>query len=126
MLIEDVSPKQTEEKLSRRWFSDNEIDLIIWENSSHKITDFQLCYDKQKDEHALIWKKDDGFEHYKVDEGEPGPLKNLAPIMIDDGRFDIISVKNEFFDRSKEMDVQIREQVISILNSFSDKDLRTK
>lgn len=44
---------------------------------------FQLCYNKQSNEHALTWRKEHSIEHFQVDSGEPEPLKNLSPIMME-------------------------------------------
>ncbi len=43
----------------RRWFTDENTDLIIWYDSSPngRITGFQLCFDKKSVQRCLTWQK---------------------------------------------------------------------
>jgi len=72
----------------RRWFYDDFFDLILWLDDGGKMTGFQLCYDKQREQHALTWHADSGYFHNRVDEGEgrPGKFK-ASPVLVPNGRF---------------------------------------
>lgn len=75
---------------NRRWFSSSDIDLIVWSDETRVITTFELYYDKNINEHVLIWRKESGFSHMAVDDGEQKPVLNYkeAPMLIPDGKFD--------------------------------------
>lgn len=122
MLIEDVAPKIESSGLTRRWFSDQYIDLVFWENDKGEIQVVHLCYNKNIDEHALVWKLDSGYEHYKVDEGEPGPLKNLSPMMVDDGKMDLDKLKKDFNIRSKNLEDKVKNKIIDVIENFGIND----
>lgn len=64
---------------NRRWFNDDDFDLIVRHNGG-TITGFQLCYDRNGNEHALTWMEGKGAGHHRIDSGENSPLKNRAPV----------------------------------------------
>lgn len=55
-LLEEVSrvPQHPGEH-RRRWFASDTLDLIVWSDASGKLIGFQLCYDKDRDERAVMW-----------------------------------------------------------------------
>jgi len=85
MLKEDKGISQNEEGVRRRWFTDDNMDLIVWYKPTNHIFGFQVCYDRQTNEHALTWKETDGFHHNLVDSGEEGPEENRSPVLAPDG-----------------------------------------
>ncbi len=89
MLVETKNLKQTEGQSRRRWFSDDYFDLIVWQDEKGGILRFELCYDKGVDEHVLVWNRQAGHKHLKVDDGEglPGHYK-MTPVYVSDGLFD--------------------------------------
>ncbi len=108
MLTELNHIKQQEDGKTRRWFSDNDFDLIVWFEENNDIHGFQLCYDKQRIEHSLTWRIKNGFTHEKIDDGEHEPLSyKKSPIMIAAGKFDIDRVLNRFMTNSTEIDNEI-------------------
>lgn len=115
MLVESKKVRQDEKEERRRWFSDPDFDLIVWQDRSGTVTNFQLCYDKQTEEHAVIWRTGGTLEHYRVDSGEPGPVKNLAPIMETHPITPHRTLYNEFEMRSSGIDPEIRTCVLSAL-----------
>lgn len=99
MLRESTATQQAEER-RRRWFYDEDFDLIVWLDPDGSITGFQLCYDKQEIERALNWSAAEGFAHFGVDSGEDGsrfkesPVLQPAPLRLPSGlpaRFDAAS-----------------------------------
>jgi hypothetical protein len=75
---------------NRRWFSSNDMDLIIWIDENRSIRAFELYYDKNVNEHVLVWRDRSGFSHLAVDDGEQKPVFNYkeTPILIPDGVFE--------------------------------------
>ena len=75
---------------NRRWFSSNDMDVIIWIDENRSIKAFELYYDKNVNEHVLVWRDGSGFSHLAVDDGEQKPVLNHkeTPILIPDGVFE--------------------------------------
>jgi hypothetical protein len=46
---------------TRRWFSDENFDLIVCFAPENEVIGFQLCYDKEIEQKALSWLKQDGY-----------------------------------------------------------------
>ncbi len=100
--------KQNRGEPLRRWFDNNYFDLLIWENSSGEIVGFQLCYDKYYNQHALTWKRQTGYSHNKVDDGEGRPGKYKAsPLLGLDDFFDYEKIADKFKKYSKNIDVNV-------------------
>ncbi|HEV8586968.1 MAG TPA: hypothetical protein VGT02_18560 [Methylomirabilota bacterium] len=85
-MLMEVGTRQPSRESARRWFSDDEFDLVVW-FSGAAIVGFELCYDKPGLERAVTWNEAAGYGHFRVDSGEPSPLKNLTPILARDGVF---------------------------------------
>ncbi len=111
--------KQVPGEPLRRWFTDDFFDLIIWVNEIGEIVGFQLCYDKNFDQHAITWKKQTGYMHNKVDDGEnkPGKYKSAA-ILIPDGTFDFKKIVEKFKCNCEEIDSKVTSFVYSKLNEY--------
>ena len=76
-----------EREPNRRWFSDDDFDLIVWFDDPATIVAIQLCYDKSSTERAVTWSRQRGHEHFRVDAGEDSPLRNETPLLVADGPF---------------------------------------
>jgi hypothetical protein len=107
-MLKESQCRQDSDKGRRRWFSDEDFDLIVWSGHDGVISGFQLCYDKQKSERALTWRQAAGFSHERVDSGETNPAKNLSPVLVPDGLCPIDEIADLFFMRSSEIDPSIR------------------
>ena len=71
-----------------RWFASTFLDLIVWYDKDMAITGFQLCYDKGREEKALTWRRDSGYSHNKIDDGEGRAYRQkMTPILVADGVF---------------------------------------
>ncbi len=58
MLVEIEHVRQIPGEDFRRWFVDENTDLIVWmDESGEKITGFQLCFDKKTVQRCLTWQK---------------------------------------------------------------------
>lgn len=90
VLREISNVRQIEGEPRRRWFSNANFDLYVWQSADGEISAFQLAYDKQDDERIVSWQRDRGLTHAAVDGGEArrdGPFKG-TPILVGDGDFD--------------------------------------
>jgi len=119
MLSEVKEVKQVEGEPRRRWFNSLKLDLIVWLNLMDRVVGFQLCYGKSRDEHALTWKKGEGFVHHRVDDGEsnPGTAKQ-TPILVADGLFHVDEVAASFREESRDIDPEISSFVYEKLLSY--------
>jgi hypothetical protein len=83
MLREIADVKQNPGEPRRRWFSDENFDLIVWEPAGGGVAGFQLCYEKGGDQRAATWFPDSGLCNCAVDNGEDRPGKpKSAPILL--------------------------------------------
>jgi hypothetical protein len=88
MLIEMPNVRQTEGR-QRRWFRSAHEELIVWFSDDGSIWGFQLCYDRDREEKALTWRRGHGYTHERIDDGEsPGISYKQTPILVQDGAFD--------------------------------------
>ena len=119
MLKELKNPRQHKNELSRRWFSCENMDLIVWFDEHQEIAGFQLAYNKHHSEHALTWEKQNSFRHHKVDDGEGRPGKHKGtPILVPDGKFDSRIIAEKFKENSRSIDQDISDFVYKKLLSF--------
>jgi len=104
----------------RRWFYGHEMDLAVWFSDDHSIVAFQLCYDKTADQHAVTWRKAEGYRHHRVDDGESpdsiGRFKGV-PMLMTNGRFDGKRVAEDFAANCREIPSQITDFVYTRLLS---------
>ncbi len=116
--INDVNQRPDEDQ--RRWFSDNDLDLITWQQSDGKLSGFQLCYDKQLNEHAIRWRIDSGFTHHRVDDGEDRPGKHKgSPILIADGTVNLTDIQRRFKNASKDLEEPLVTAVANKLTELN-------
>jgi hypothetical protein len=108
MLREICDVRQVPGEPKRRWFSDETLDLIVWLDERQEILGFQLCYDKTGNQRALTWRRDGGYSHQRVDDGEwrPGKYKQ-SPILLADGRCDMTALAAEFSRRAQSIEPAI-------------------
>lgn len=112
MLHEIRETRQIAEEKPRRWFTDETMDLIVWQDEDNGIDGFQLCYDKPFAEHALTWRKDSGFLHNRVDDGEDRPGSHKGPpILVPDGKFNLLAIAEKFRQAAREIDHGVAEFV---------------
>ncbi len=119
MLQECEHVRQIDDETPRRWFNDDYFDLIIWCDDADDITGFQLCYDVSRQSHAIHWRLEAGFAHYRVDDGEsrPGKIKS-TPILMKDGLFDAVRIAERFRQESREIDQRIAQFVYATLLKY--------
>ena len=124
MLHEISNVKQNSRNQSRRWFTDNDMDLFIWFSKQAPIG-FQLSYNKQADEKALCWESKKGFQHYSVDSGEIEPIRyKMSPIYTSDGDFDSHTMATSFLYNSENIDASLADFIYARLLEYPDPNER--
>ncbi|MGA2478014.1 MAG: hypothetical protein ABSG63_04605 [Spirochaetia bacterium] len=118
MLAEIQNTRQVAGEGFRRWFTDDYFDLIVWYGNDNALLGFQLCYDKQRQERALTWTTEHGFQHNRIDAGEvPGHAK-MTPLIIADGAFNRDPVAERFRRESAALDPVIATFVYAKLKEY--------
>ena len=103
----------------RRWFASSFLDIIVWYDNEMAITGFQLCYDKGREEKALTWRRDYGYSHNRIDDGEGRTYRQkMTPILVADGIFEYKEVSERFKKESKEIDAGIAQFIYEKLLQF--------
>jgi hypothetical protein len=118
MLKELVDVRQIPSEISRRWYRDDNLDLIIWYDREG-IYGFQLCYNKMLDEHSFTWKRGLGYSHNRIDYGETRPGRNAVPLLVTDGFFEKDPVLSELIRSSTEIEPSIVDLVVEHIKEFS-------
>lgn len=91
--------EQSDPSLKRRWFQSEYFDLFTWQDSTGTLTKFQLFYDVERNEHALVWSRSGGTYHDGVDHG--------------DGKFGPGTVVPRFERESATLPPELRELVLA-------------
>lgn len=126
MLREVEKTRQIAGEPSRRWFSDEVFDLIVWYSAAVDIIGFQLCYRAWPNEKALTWLKGEGFSHNRIDQGEGRPDHHkMTPILLPDGAFDAQQVREQFRAASAEIDPGVAKLVSRAMQHYPDADFST-
>ena len=115
MLREVLIVEQNNLSLRRRWFESDYFDLFIWQDAGGAFVRFQLCYDVELNERALVWSDREGFYHDGVDQGDGGPEgeRGQVPILVRDGKFDSGTVVPRFEREAAQMPADVRDFVIA-------------
>ncbi|MBT8131726.1 MAG: hypothetical protein KJO35_05600 [Gammaproteobacteria bacterium] len=110
MLREIKKITQSNTKKRKRWFSDPDIDLMVWQENDGSISRFELSLDKGINEHALTWKKNQGLQHYRVDDGENCPMHHkMSPLLKPDNARSIGGIQKDFSAAAESIDKGIAD-----------------
>lgn len=123
MLSEVKDARQIENERYRRWFTDDFFDLVVWYDEEGDIFGFQLCYDKYQNERSLTWRRDEGFSHHRVDDGETTRGRGghpMTPILIPDGVFNKRRIAQKFRSASKDIEPYLAEFVYKRMLGYPD------
>jgi hypothetical protein len=117
MLKELTQVRQVNGEPQRRWFSSDTMDLIVWYGDASQPTAFQFCYDKGGAEKALTWRRESGFSHTGVDDGEGKSRLSYkeTPILVANGKFDGERVERLFLDHGQLVPAEVRQFVTARL-----------
>jgi len=117
-MLSELDRVPQERRGHRRWFADDELDLIVWYSESGEISGFQLCYDLSGRERAFTWRRDMGLRHGAVDIGDQSPLADRSPILVYDPVAPVEKVIAEFNARSEALDDHIASFVLTTIAGF--------
>ena len=119
MLNEIKHVSQIKHEAKRRWFTSSEMDLMLWFDGRELIA-WQFCYDKNQEEHALSWKKDIGYSHLIVDDGEHGGALShkSTPLLAHAENFDQARVLHLFECNSVRLPTDIRRKICTQIKSL--------
>lgn len=101
-----------------RWFQDEYFDLYVWYTAHQEISGFQLCYDRQHNEHAITWTERYQWTHCKIDAGEANPLYNQSPLLLNEGNFNPQAVTQAFVERSSALEPALKDFILNKLNHY--------
>jgi len=118
MLHEIKGARQVLGESRRRWFTSENFDLIVWYDEDGGINGFQLCYDKSAGEHALTWKRERGFIHESIDDGETAGKSKMTPVLLADGAFDSQRVKTRLRAEIADIDPDIARFVLDTMDTY--------
>ena len=118
-MLREVAVTQVEDEPRRRWFVDDDLDLVVWLTEHDSVVALELCYDKPGHERALTWSRERGYRHFRVDTGDETAMRNLTPILVSDGAFPKEQVVARFAAASVAIDPAIRALVLERLQQFS-------
>ncbi|QQO10898.1 hypothetical protein [Breznakiella homolactica] len=113
MLKEFKDISQPEKKYKRKWYNDEEFELIIW-YEENEICGFQLCYEDHTEKKAITY-TNGKYSHDKIDEGGKW---NETPILLKDGRFEKERIIKEFTEKSLLVEKEEREEREYILRAL--------
>lgn len=119
MLIENTQVSQEKDSSGyRRWFTDKDLDLIVWYANDNEIDGFQLCYDKTESEHSITWLKDKGYSHNKIDTGESVPGEFRTPILVADGMMPLEKILKDFESKCEKIDYKLAKFILDKLKNM--------
>ncbi len=105
MLRELKNIKQIEGEPRRRWFADEELDLILWYNSDKRLDGFEICYDKLAGSKSITWKTIQTVE---------GLSKS---ILVSNSFHDRERIRNMLADRSDNLEHHLRKFILDRLEA---------
>jgi hypothetical protein len=117
MLVENRDVRQVPGEGTRRWFSDDYFDLILWYERG-LIIGFQLCYDKEARERALTWHRPGRYLHTRVDDGEAPLTFKMSPVLAQDGEFDTELVAEKFRLAGACLEPEVARLVLDALRAY--------
>jgi len=120
MLYEIKRIDQKDPGLKRRWFYDEQMDLLVWFDEEEKIAGFQLSYDKLTNPHTLTWFKNKGYRHniLDIERNKIGRRKGIPILLLPNGLFEKDKVAEDFKKNSTDIDNQVSKFVYNKILSY--------
>ena len=119
MLHEITIARPPENDLRKRWFQDDYFDLFIWFDAHDTIQSVQLCYDRLRNEHTFTWRREYGFQHARIEDGESSPVRNRAPLMVMNGPFPLENVRQRFLASCPTLEPGLSPFVVQLLDQYA-------
>jgi hypothetical protein len=112
-LREVLIVEQRDTALRRRWFENDYFDLFTWQDAAGAVVRFELYYDVERNERALVWNQSGGTYHDGVDRGDASGGYPQAPIHVADGKFDSGTVVPRFERDSATVPAELRDFILA-------------
>ncbi len=100
----------------RRWFEAEDLELVLWLEARDEPIGFQLLYSRADGDRALTWRKESGFAHSRIDDGEGGRVKQ-TPILMADGAVPWDEIERRFRAHAGSLDEEIATLVLTRLRA---------
>ena len=118
-MLKELPATQVRGEPRRRWFVDEQFDLIVWLAGDHTVDGFQLCYKLGHAEHALTWNRSGGYSHDRIDDGESTPTRNRTPVLLADGPFPAAEILSRFEPSCDQVEASIRSLVVEKIRDYA-------
>ena len=96
MLRELSNVRQVPGDCFRRWFTGEDLEIVVWYDEAGAISGFQICYDPRSQPRALTWTLKRGFSHAAIDDGDDKPTSNRTPMLRPCGYYDAAKLRESF------------------------------
>ncbi len=103
----------------RRWFTDENLEVVVWYEESGTIYGFQLCYDPRSQPRALTWTPKHGFSHAEIDDGDDKPTSNRTPILRSNADYNAAQLREAFLTSADELPAPEKAFIVSKLAESS-------
>lgn len=108
--------RQDSASLKKRWFYDEDCDLILWQDEAGDIKRFQFCYGKNgPGEKSVEWRGGDHLYHHDV-LSPVGPEDMGSPTFVNTRNLDIDEAKQILVLNAGEMDVDLLYRLLHLLH----------
>lgn len=123
MFREIKQVRQIQGEPTRRWFTADLLELIVWLEKEDIILAFQLCYEVDGDPKALTWDSRSGFLCSGVDDGDIRFGKHKrTPVLVANGKFNKREILTLFNSKCEGLPKEyIRFVTSKIDESFTEK-----
>tara|TARA_R110002049_G_scaffold75226_3_gene193609 strand:+ start:888 stop:1241 length:354 start_codon:yes stop_codon:yes gene_type:complete len=92
-LKEFKNTKQDSSGLTKRWFSDVNMDVMTWSDAkSEEIKRIEVSFEEDGSKRLWTWSLGEEGSFYQVDEGDLDPRKNMSQIAHDNYEGDFIKL----------------------------------
>lgn len=114
MLQSPHNTRQIASEPKRQWFMADDLDLVVWFEPDENIYAFQLTYDRNAAEHAILWRVGSGHRHYEVN----AKGRAVNPLLYVNGPFKRDAVLAKFLTLSDDMPEAVVAVIAEKLRAF--------
>ena len=123
-MIEVRDVRQNPNEQFRRWFSDDNFDLIVWYMPDEIVYGFELSYDRDDQEKVLRWFSDRGLSHYSVDRA---PYLNRAEMLVKmNGQSEMARVLSCFRTVDQSLPIELKTLVCEKIEEYGQLGIRLR
>lgn len=115
-MLREIKPvKRSQSPVTRRWFTDTDMDLFVWFHDQMPIK-FHLSFGKRDTEYALSWRYQHGLSDCRVDAGESqcGRYK-MSPLLLGGAAFNVVQLARDFLVASEAMETSLADFIYARL-----------